>query len=187
MADNAFQVAAWQATIVGTMLSAVTLGLGVWRQRREDKRKRAEAGYNLTDEMFTDEGVIELLYALDATSLPGQHQNQRAAQLAADCEAYFGRGEELPDDRPQALWSRFDDMSFYLDRMEHAIQSDITDFCSVEMPVGYYVRELAAYRARLLSYVENVGYRRVPQFLARFESWRTARSGALPNAALKTV
>ena len=46
MADH-FQIASWQAAIVGTIVAAVlgvvNLALGLLRQAREDKRKRAEA------------------------------------------------------------------------------------------------------------------------------------------------
>ena len=45
---NVFRVAAWQAAVVGTVFAAITgiiqLGLGIWRQRKEDNRKRAEIG-----------------------------------------------------------------------------------------------------------------------------------------------
>jgi hypothetical protein len=178
MADH-FQIASWQAAIVGTIVAAVlgvvNLALGLLRQAREDKRKRAEAGFKLTDKMFSDEGVTELLFALDETSSSGKRPTQRAKQLAVDFHAHFGRGVELPDDHAQALWSCLDDLSFYLDRMEHAIECGITDFSSIEMPTGYYVHALAPYKEGLLAYLSDIGYRRGSRFLDRFESWRKGR------------
>ena len=95
MTDNLFQIASWQAaivgSIVGTVLGVVNLGLGLLRQGREDKRKRAEAGFKLTDEMFKDKSVTDLLDALDdAGSLSEQSSGERDPRLAGDFVAHFG-------------------------------------------------------------------------------------------------
>jgi hypothetical protein len=99
--------------------------------------------------------------------------------LAGDFVAHFGRGEALPDDRAKALFSCVDDLSFYLDRMEHAIRCDITDFISIEMPVGYYVKTLASYKKGLSEYVWKIGYVRALDFLKRFGDWQRAGQGGV--------
>jgi hypothetical protein len=80
-----------------------------------------------------------------------------------------------PGEEQVKIISAFDTLLLFLDRMEHAIASDLTTLEVIEMPIGYYIGILARKKEPILRYVRKTGYRRVAALLARFTAWRNAR------------
>lgn len=173
------QIAAWEAAIIGAIISAVlglvALALGLVRQHREDRRQRARMGYELVDALFDDDGASELLMAIDSTAPPGRHRKQSDDRLSADFVAILSGSEVLPSGRAQIVYGRLDSFFYYLDRFEHAINAGLTDFTTVRMPVGYYIRLMTPFKARIVSYVNEVDEPRVLAFLERYPVWRGAK------------
>ena len=171
---HVFQVAAWQAAVAGAIIGAVTFFLGLVRQWKEDRRKRAEMGYSLIDALFDDAGASEFLYAIDNAAPAGRRRKKSDDDLARDFAAHFGRREMLPPAREQVLSGRLDNLLYYFDRFQHAIDAGLTDFDTVRMPIGYYVALMASFKEPLTQYITQVGYDRVLCFLEQFPQWRKA-------------
>jgi hypothetical protein len=163
-----FQVAAWQAAVVGAILAVVQLGLGLFRERRESRAARAKFGYGLLDTLFADEWASEFLYSLDS------HLSGVAARGGEDVGVAFdavfsGLEISVPEQREAHMYRCLDSFLYFADRFEHALSANLTTFETVAMPTGYYVSLLNRYRDRLKPYVLRVGYKRVILFLARFD------------------
>lgn len=174
---NAFQVAAWQAAVFGTIFAAITgviqLALGIWRQRKEDKRKRAEIGYELLDGMFDDEWSGQMLYLLDSTN-PVSYKGSTDKFNADEFKHALTAGEQASE-RDEEIQRKLDALLYYFDRFEHAIEAGLTDFDTMKMPPGYYVKLLKDYKPELIAYFEPIGYDRVRKFLDRFPEWSRAK------------
>jgi hypothetical protein len=173
---NVFQVGAWQAAVFGTIFAAITgiiqLGLGIWRQRKEDKRKRAEIGYRLLDGMFDDEWSGQMLYLLDSinsVSYKGSTDRFNPEEFKRALKA-----SEHASERDEEIQRKLDALLYYFDRFEHAIEAGLTDFDTLKMPPGYYVRLLKKYKPELAAYFDTIGYQRVQQFLNRYPEWTEA-------------
>ena len=173
---NVFQVAAWQAVVFGTIFAAITgviqLGLGIWRQRKEDKRKRAEIGYGLLDAMFDDELSGQMLYVLDSINLVS-YKGSTDRFNPEEFKRALTAGEKASA-RDEEIQRRLDALLYYFDRFEHAIQAGLTDFDTLKMPPGYYVKLLQEYKPELVAYFDTIGYERVRQFLNRYPEWSDA-------------
>ena len=173
---NVFQVAAWQAAVFGTIFAAITgviqLGLGIWRQRKEDKRKRAEMGYKLLDDMFDDEWSGQMLYLLDSIN-PVSYKGSTDRFDPEEFKQALKAGEQASE-RDEEIQRKLDALLYHFDRFEHAIEASLTDFGTLKMPPGYYVRLLKEYKPELVAYFDTIGYQRVRQFFNRYPEWREA-------------
>ena len=173
---NVFQVKAWQAAVFGTIFAAITgaiqLGLGIWRQRKENERKRAEIGYQLLDEMFDDEWSGQMLYLLDSIN-PVSYKGSTDKFNPEEFTRALKAGKQATE-RDEKIQRKLDALLYYFDRFEHAIKAGLTDFETLEMPPGYYVRLLKKYNPEQVAYFDEIGYKRVPAFLNRYPEWSEA-------------
>jgi hypothetical protein len=173
-AVSPFQIAAWQAAVVGAILAVIQLALGLWKQRRDTRSERAKFGYELLDSLFADEWSSDLLYALDNSFENTGRRKGKMTTLAVDFAVLF-RDENgtLSDDRRREVYARLDALLYFCDRFEHAIESRLTTFDAVRTPTAYYVKNLSRFKTRLVPYIEGVGYPRVLKFFDRFQSeWK---------------
>jgi hypothetical protein len=170
--QDALPLAGIVGGIVGVISGAIQLWLGVVRQRKEDERKRAEMGYKLLDTMFDDEWSGSLLYLLDGIN------SKRYKGVTANSESKkFKKILILNPPEPltpelEKLQRNLDAVLYFFDRFEHAIRAGLTDFGTVEMPIGYYISLLAKHKTDLLAYIDDIGYERVIYFLERFDEWK---------------
>jgi hypothetical protein len=155
--DNFLPHAAVIGSIVAAVVGCIQLLFALAKQRRENKIARAKFGYDLIDSILTNHPVLKLLESMDASTSKAEEVRQalKAPSLA--------RGEEA---------KAIDWLLLYFDRLEHALQADLTTFENIRMPLGYYVGLLAMLKTELQEYIEVVRYDRVAKFLTRFESWR---------------
>jgi hypothetical protein len=172
--SNAFQIAAWQAAVVGAILGTIQFALGMLRQWKEDKRRKAEMGYQLLDAMFDDPNSKKFLRLLDSTNPVHKEGTQATTSNLRDIEIALTAIGGPVEKRIEALQFQLDCFFYYLDRCEHAIASGITNFDTLKMPTGYYIRLLLPLKNKLNRYVENVGYERVSVFLNRYDYWKRA-------------
>lgn len=176
---DTFQIAAWQAAVIGVIIGAIQLLLGLIRQRKVDRQAQAKAGYELVDALFDDAFAIEFLYAIDRIA-DGKTRHVNST-IESDFWTHFEAPHKtIPPARLALVHSRLDAVIYYLDRFEHAIRSGITQFSDVEMPIGYYIKLLAPLKASLSQYVADVGYTRVLAFLDRFPAWKAASPAGRP-------
>jgi hypothetical protein len=168
-----FEVAAWEAAIIGTIVSlplAIAQFLYTLKKQRRDQRiEQAKFGYELLDSVFEDEWAGDLLYSLDGSYEKAGRPKGSAAR-AQDFIAVFKNGDSLPEGRSLELHSRVDALLYYLDRFEHAIRADLTTFDTLHTPTAYYVRLLSEYKPRLSDYIARVGYSRVLALFGRFSN-----------------
>jgi hypothetical protein len=148
----------------GAILTAVALGAAIYKQHREDHTGRAKFGYELIDMIFDDTSVRGLLDELDYVD-----ETPALGHALASIE-------EDPTSGNFKILDAFDTLLLYLDRIEHAIESDLTSFEVVQMPLAYYVRLLTYEKSRISRYVAGTGYTRVIAFLNRFDAWKGADS-----------
>lgn len=170
---SAFQIAAWQAAVLAAIIGAIQLGLGIWRQSKENKRKRAEVGYKLLDEMFDDDWSGQMLYQLDSINAVSYKDSTDRFDPEEFKKAL--RAGDQASAREEEIHRRLDAMLYYFDRFEHAIQAGLTDFNTLKMPPGYYVKLLKEYKPELVAYFEPIGYERARKFLDRFPEWKDAQ------------
>lgn len=156
---------------MGAAVALAGFGLGMVRQNREDRRQRARMGYDLTDALFDDPGAEELLMAIDDTAPSGHRRTSSHDQLARDFVARFSKTGALSQAGDRLVCSRLDNLCYYLDRFEHALQAGLTDFEAVRMPFGYYVKLLARFKPSLVEYIKGVENTRALSFLARYPEW----------------
>src|SRR5262249_45185888 len=119
---NPFQVAAWQAAIVGAVLGAIQLVLGLLKQHRDTRIERAKFGYDLLDRMFADEWASDLLYALDRSFENAGRRKGKMGNLREEFVTRFGKNGVLSSDRTSDLYARVDALLYFCDRMEHALE-----------------------------------------------------------------
>ncbi len=172
-----FEVAAWEAAIIGTIVSVplaiAQLFYTLKKQGRDQRIEQAKFGYELLDSVFEDEWASDLLYSLDGSYEKAGRLKGSAAR-AQDFIAVFRDGHQLPEARSVDLHSRVDALLYYLDRFEHALRADLTTFDTLHTPTAYYVRLLSQYKPRLSEYITRVGYNRVLALFGRFSNeWGT--------------
>src|SRR5262245_39538628 len=81
---NRFEIAAWQAAVVGSALASFQLSLGPVKQHRDNRRERAKLGYELLDSLFSDESASDFLYALDSPRPSQSRVARRKVSLTED-------------------------------------------------------------------------------------------------------
>jgi hypothetical protein len=162
-AASPYQVAAWQAAVVGAILAIIQLALGLWKQRRDIRVERAKFGYGLLDRSS------DLLYALDNSFENSGRRKGKMTALAGDFVTIFRDKGSLHVDRSSDVYARLDALLYFCDRFEHAIESGLTTFDVVRTPTAYYVKILSQFKAALVPYITAVGYSRVLTFLNRFQ------------------
>jgi hypothetical protein len=107
--------------IIGTIVGCIQLIFGILKQRREDKVSRAKFGYELIDAILANQFVLNLLEGIDA--LP---PNINDIEKVLD-SSLSNLSEELQGVQKGLDWLLLD-----LDRVEHALSADLTDFEVIE-------------------------------------------------------
>lgn len=166
---NPLQYYASQAAIIGTIMGVIIgstqLILGIIKQRREDKFNRAKFGFQLIDNLFAEEYAVTLLVVID-------HAKENATFDIKDVEKVLDAMGKPRSDRLKSIQGGIDWLLFHFDRMEFAVSAGLTNFESIRMPIGYYIRCLLPLREKFIRYNNRVGYERVDRFLNRFDCWR---------------
>lgn len=168
MLSSVYEVAAWQAAVVGAMLAVVQLILGIVKQRSDTRRECAKFGYELMDQMYNEETSCDFLYIVDYINEP-QARTATEADVAHAFEMMFGKGARVSDELARKVYDRLDSFLYYLDRFEHSIEAGLATFDDVRIPTEYYAKTLAPYRGLLEPYIASIGYERSLRFLARLK------------------
>lgn len=163
MGQDAPSVASIVIAALVALVGVINLRLGAAKQRREDDIGRAKFGYELIDAIFDDKKVMVLLEGIDAT--PGN---------LLDVERVLQPTGEKLSHKDQAIEDGVDSLLVYFDRIEHAITADLTTFETIRTPISYYVDFFAQIKGSFSEYIERNRYKRVIDFLNRFDSWKNA-------------
>lgn len=173
-----WQVATWMvAAVGGPITAALAIGQAVAnrnQRKRELRWKKAELARELSEEVWEVEESRCALRMVDAHErefkLPsGQSAKiDRAVYVAALTTTDEPNGEV-------SIFVRdcFDELFFFLARLEHAIRTKLINFEDVQFPWEYYAKILAADKAALSAYNESIGYGRTISFFERFDVWNS--------------
>lgn len=160
-----------EAALIGGAITGV-VGLILFAfQRIAEKRAKevsqARFGYELIDAIFFKEKeTYKILNYLDEND---RHliELRNSLQMALDettLQGHYG-----------GIINQFDTLLLFLDRLSHAITSELTTLDVIFMPLAYYVRLLAKEKTIINKYIDKLGYTRVPVLLNLFDAWKNAK------------
>lgn len=172
-ASSPLQELAWLAAAVGALIAIIQLTFNLIRERRVHRQEQARFGYELLDALFDDPIASKVLFRLDSGEWKESKRSPDAKFLQLFRRAF---GEEIGSGAEELVEVRlqFDNLLYYLDRLQHAIEANLTRFDDVKAPLAWYVGLLAPYRSNIEAYASMVHYDRVLRFLSQFQTWHAA-------------
>jgi hypothetical protein len=167
-----YQVGAWIAAIVAVAVTAIQFGYLLRKERRAKRIEQARFGYQLLDDLFDDETATSVLDDLDRGHWDLTTPKRNAAKtFHDDFLAAFGSGFSEDRQRYIPIRLQFDSVLYYFDRIQHAIEADLTTFDDVRAPLTWYVTLLRPVRPGVEEYAKQVAYRRAVRLLKTFPEW----------------
>jgi hypothetical protein len=170
---NQWQIAAWQAALVGGIIAIVQVIFSCRRDARERRKNQFELSHRLLDEMYDEPRSGRVLEALDTI-----HRSKRknVNQLwDSDMNAFkeaLEAGPKPKDAKIEAIQMEVDCMLYHLNRIEIATQANLLMFRDIQRPFNYYVGILRPFRVSFEAYCRFAGYEKVIDFMNRFDEWK---------------
>ncbi|MFL6228179.1 MAG: hypothetical protein ACJ741_05320 [Pyrinomonadaceae bacterium] len=161
---NPYQVLAWIAASVGAGIALIQLLFNSIRERRVRRQDQARFGYELLDTLF-DDPAGEVLRKIDRGKWSTDKTTDDAKFFKAFRQA-FESGRSSNDQDVIAARLEFDRALYYFDRIQHAIEANLTRLEDVRAPLRWYAEILQESETGIAAYAEGVYYERAVRLLA---------------------
>jgi len=170
---NQWQIAAWQAAIVGGLIAVVQVFFSIRRDVREKRKNQVELSHKLFDAMLDEPRSGKVLEALETIH---RAKGNEVKQLWDDDMRTFREaleaGPRPKNAKIEAIQLELDCLLYHLNRIEIATEAGLLAFGDVQRPFNYYVGILRPFRDSFEAYCRFSGYEKVVDFMRRFQEWR---------------
>ena len=142
--------------------------------------KRANAAKELVDDIHKDEHAVRAVHMLDwCTEKEGQEYEIAPGQkviITYDqvLQALGKNKGESKDQKDGYIRDSFDWFFFRIDRIEHYIRRDLTEFEDVQAVFTVYTEEIGKHKPTYEDFLEFHKYRLAKHFFARFPEYKNA-------------
>jgi hypothetical protein len=165
------EIAVWIVAIIGGL---VTAWLAIAQARAnndqriaETRRRQAETGKALVDELFDEANSKLALEMLDEPARIKEHAIDRSDIVTALTT------KDAPQD-PKSVFIRgcFDCLAYGLERMQRFIDSGLITSQDVDFPFSYYATRVDEIKKPLEKYLRDIRYPNALRFLENLDTWR---------------
>lgn len=182
---NRWQERSWAVAAIGGVVAALLAIYQAFQsliqRRRELRWKQADLARSMVDSWTSAAAAGTAFRMLRERSgkFVDQHTKEFDVSISRDLPAALelrDSAERLvlrnQDERSTFIRAVFDDLWFSLERAEQSIEIEVAVFPDFQPALGFYSKELAAFKPAVIRYLNYRGYQRASAFLDRFSSWK---------------
>jgi hypothetical protein len=167
------------ATGGGVLGALVLFWVNAYTNRKELRRRHAEAGRSLITEMCDDveaQNAFRIIDMEDGATVTLTDKNDDACRPTVswdDALDALSANPKVDAGIRRLVREAFDALFYYFALFDHCIESGLVEQSDIEYPSSYYIRILAdsRYRRPFADYLERHGLQEAQMFLIRWPTW----------------
>lgn len=169
----------WKVAAFGGIATAL---LGIWqayealKQRKKEHRwRKAELAKNLIDEIYDKEESHNALLLIDDLHKVIRKEGEKIDISIEEVISALSNLEKESNEKIDYIYTCFDILFYYFDRLEGFINIGLIDMEDVSYPAEYYIKQLSKNMDIHMNYINHIGYKRAGDFIRRFEDYKKAK------------